>query len=91
MGKLKVQSPLFPKFIDLPFFDGLLNHRVTIKLLCIISFLDSIVFHENKKVNLVLEVEDTLCAMTLEIDTELKKEAFCFFNDICQWSILYIL
>ena len=56
-----------------------------------ISMTSSIVFHENKKVNLVLEVEDTLCAMTLEIDTELKKEAFCFFNDICQWSILYIL
>ena len=33
----------------------------------------SIVFHENKKGNLVLQVKDKLCAMTLEVkEGELK-------------------
>ena len=35
----------------------------------LISMATSIVFHENKRVNLVLEVKDKLCAMTLEVDT----------------------
>ena len=29
----------------------------------------SIVFYGNKKVNLILEVKDKLCAMTLEVNT----------------------